>query len=420
MFPTRLTLLVLLTIPALWAQTDDLRSSDGLPILQQMSQHYASAGSWHIESTEERTSENEYSRNWTKTVTIGAVSGNKYRFEGHSGVGSAVHISDARTAWDLHPEEHAYTQASAPANVYQPPHMWPTNEQAALDAVNLRKRFAEFSGHYDSAARLPDEVIFQDGTEIPCYVVQVKAAQRKGPKEEGISIDETLWIEKSAWTVRQTVVHQSTFLYSGAARIPLLEDAVTSYRTAELNSAIPEALFHFEPPADARLVAKFSDDVNDVDLTGEAAPEIQLTAANGRLAPLSSYKGKPVLLDFWATWCGPCIASMPDIATLYQEAMPKGLVMLSIDEDEDVKTATDFLVKHGYTWPNTQDDGKIGDAFKKMGIPLFVLLDAQGKIVFYKAGDDDAGLRKAIAALGPQFASLALEQKPQTCRTASK
>jgi thiol-disulfide isomerase/thioredoxin len=290
----------------------------------------------------------------------------------------------------------------------------------ALEAVNLRKRFAEFSGHYNSATRLPDEALFQGGAEILCYVAQVKAAQRKGPKEDGISLDETLWIDKSTWTVRQTLVHQSTYLYSGAARIPLLEDAVTSYRTADLNSPIPESLFHFEPPADARLVAKFSDDVNDVDMTGEAAPDIQLTAANGRPAPLSSYKGKPVLLDFWATWCGPCIASMPNMARLYQEAMPKGLVMLSVDEDEDVKTATDFLVKHGYTWPNTQDDGKIGDAFKKMGIPLFVLLDAQGKIVFYKAGDDDVGLRKAITSLGPEFASLALEQKTQPGNTATK
>jgi thiol-disulfide isomerase/thioredoxin len=391
-----------------------------LPILQQMSEHYASAGSWHIGATEERTSENEYSRGWGKTVMIGAVSGNKYHYEGHSELGSSFHISDAKTAWDLHLDEHAYTQASAPANGYQPPHILPTNEQAAFEAVNLRKGFAEFSGHYNSAARLPDEVIFQGGTEIPCYVVQVKAAQRKGPKEGGFSLDETLWIDKSAWTVRQTVVHQSTFLYSGAARIPLVEDAVTSYSTADLNSAIPESLFHFEPPADAKLVAKFSDDANDVDLTGEAAPEIQLTAANGRLTPLSSYRGKPVLLDFWATWCGPCVTSMPDMARLYQDAMPKGLVMLSVDEDEEVKSATDFLVKHGYTWPNTQDDGKIGDAFKKMGIPLFVLIDAQGKIVFYKAGDDDAGLRKAIAALGPEFASLALEQKTQPCKTASK
>jgi hypothetical protein len=58
--------------------------------------------------------------------------------------------------------------------------------------------------------------------------------------------------------------------------------------------------------------------------------------------------------------------------------------------------------------------------FKKVGIPLFVLIDAQGKIVFYKTGEDDAGMRKALAALGPEFASLAPARKPQPRETASK
>lgn len=109
----------------------------------------------------------------------------------------------------------------------------------------------------------------------------------------------------------------------------------------------------------------------------------------------------------------------PGLAKLAQEATSKGLVMLSVDKDEDEKTAKDFLAKHNYTWPNTQDDGKIGDAFKKNGIPLLVLIDAQGKIVFYKSGADDAELRKTVAGLGPEFASLAAE-KPQPCQMASK
>jgi len=85
--------------------------------------------------------------------------------------------------------------------------------------------------------------------------------------------------------------------------------------------------------------------------------------------------------------------SMPELAKLDQEATPKGLVVLSVDENEDPKTATDFLAKHNYRWLNTQDDGKIGDAFKKEGIPLVVLIDPQGKIVFYKSGAEDAELR---------------------------
>jgi thiol-disulfide isomerase/thioredoxin len=420
MYPARLAILTFLMVPALSAQTTDSQSPDGLHILRQMSEHYAGGGPWYIEAIEERTSQMEYSRQWTKNVMIGAVSGNQYHFEGHSETGSALHISDGKTAWDLHPKEHAYMQEPASAKGYQQPKMSEINEWSAQGAVQLRKDFADLSKHYESATRLPDEVIFARGIEIPCHLVKLDTTQRKGPKAEGFSSTETLWIDKAAWTVRKTVRHDDTFISSGPVRIPMVQDTVTTYEIAELNGPVPDALFHLEPPADAKLVSKFNDGFGGPDLTGEAAPDVQLVGANGKQVPLSSYRGKPVLLDLWATWCAPCVASMPMLAELNREAAPKGLVTLSVDEDEEPNDATDFLAKNRYTWPNTHDDGKIGDAFKKTGIPLIVLIDAQGKIVFYDAGGDDAGLRKALASLGPEYASLAAPQKPSPCETASK
>jgi thiol-disulfide isomerase/thioredoxin len=290
------------------------------------------------------------------------------------------------------------------------------DEGAAWSAWRLRKELADFSKHYSAADRLPDAVLFQEGIAIPSYVVRVSTAQSKGPKSEAYSLDETLWIDKTTWAVRKTVAHENTTLGVGGARIPVVQDTVTTYETAHLNTAVPEALFQFAPPQDAKLVEKFAN-TPGLNLTGETAPDVQLVAADGKAVPLSSYRGKPVLLDFWATWCGPCVASMPRLAKLQQEAAPKGLVMLSVDMDEEGKTANDFLAKHHYTWPNTHDDGKIGDAFDRGGIPLVVLIDAQGKIVYYQSGEDDDALRKALAGLGPPFAGL---DKEQPCLTASR
>ena len=417
-FPMRLASFTLLAVSTVSAQSADTPAPDGLAILQQMSDRYAKAGSWYIVATEERSSQTEYSRNWAKTVTVAASSGNRYHYEGHSQDGSALHISDGKTAWNLHPEEHTYTEEPASATGYQSPKEIQMNEMAAWSAGNLRKQLADFSRHYSSADRLPDAVLFQDGIAIPSYVVRVTTAQRKGPKSEAYSLEETLWIDKTTWAVRKTVAHENTFLGVGSGRIPLVQDTVTTYQTAQFNTAVPEALFQFVPLQDAKLVAKFPD-TPGANLTGETAPEVQLVAADGRKVPLSSYRGEPVLLDFWATWCAPCRASLPRLAKLQQEAAPKGLVMLSVDEDEEAKTANDFLAKNHYTWPNTQDDGKIGDAFNKGGIPLVVLIDAQGKIVLYQNGDygNDDALRKALAGLGPQFAGL--ETEP-LCQTASR
>lgn len=426
MRPAWLVLMTFLAVPVVFGQSGETASPaastgtpGGLAILTQMSQRYANAGSWYLQATEEQTSGNEYGHNWSKMVMVSAVSGNKYHYESHEQGGSGFEVSDGKTAWELRVEARQYTQKPAPANGYQQPKTWVMGEGDVYRAVAMKKVLAGFSSQFTTATRLQDETIFQDGMAVACYVVRVSSDQRKGPKVEGFSSEETLWIDKATWTVRKTVEHQNTFLFAGGARIPLVMDTVTVYEKAELNSAVPEALFRFEPPADAKLVAKFNPRIG-ADLTGEMAPDVQVADANGSKVSLASVRGKPVLLDFWATWCAPCVASLPKLAEINREGASKGLVVLSVDEDEEAKTAADFLAAHKYSWPNSHDDGKIAGAFKETGIPLLVLIDAQGKIVFYESGEDEIGLRKALAGLGPEFASLAQEQSPGPCKAGSK
>lgn len=419
MSAARLALLTLLATPLLHAQNDSL---DGLSLLQQMSQHYASATSWYIEAAEERTIENESCSLSNNTSLIGAESGNEYHYESRTPTGSALHISDGVIAWDFHSGTHEYRKQSAPGGGYTPDQNPYAAEVTIPQAMRLRKDFGDMAKLYSSATRMPDEVLHDTGFDLPCYVVRVTNADRKGPRTSEESKTDTLWIDRQTMVVLRREQREDFFVMAGTVNAPITIDSITRFSTVQLTAPLTKVLFHFHPPADAEFVAKFSHRRRSgLDMIGQFAPDVQLVAANGASVSLWSYRGKPVLLDFWATWCQPCIESFPKLAELAKETAPKGLVLLGVDEDKEEKKATDFLAKHNYTWPNTHDDGTLHQAFNRLGIPLVVLIDAQGEIVFYGSGEDDHSLRTAIAALGPEYASLAPAPKPQdACDIASK
>ena len=141
-------------------------------------------------------------------------------------------------------------------------------------------------------------------------------------------------------------------------------------------------------------------------MVGKTAPELSFTAPDGKKIDLSSYRGQPVLIDFWATWCGPCLLSMPSLSRIYNDFKARGLAVISVDQDSVPDGATEYLARHHYAWTNYHDtDSKLYHAFKSDGIPLTVLIDAQGKIVYYESGEDEISLRKAIASLGVKTSS---------------
>ena len=113
----------------------------------------------------------------------------------------------------------------------------------------------------------------------------------------------------------------------------------------------------------------------------KAAANFSLPDSDGVKVALVDYKGKVVLLNFWATWCPPCRREMPDMEKLYQLLSQKGLVVLAVS-DEKRETVEDFLKKQNYTFPVLLDpDGKVNAAFGIEGIPNSFLFDRQGKLL---------------------------------------
>ena len=146
----------------------------------------------------------------------------------------------------------------------------------------------------------------------------------------------------------------------------------------------------------------------NAELLGKVAPDVKLKSEDGKVVSLSSYRVKPVLIDVWATWCGPCLAMVPEMKKLNSDLSAHGVVLLSVDVEDDPNTANTFLKSKEATWQNLHDaDNSMRSAFHAgSAVPWQVFIDSDGKVAFCHHEEDIDNLRAAIAALGSQYSSI--------------
>ena len=121
---------------------------------------------------------------------------------------------------------------------------------------------------------------------------------------------------------------------------------------------------------------------------------------HGEMQSLGALNGKVVFLNFWATWCGPCVAEMPSMEALYNRYKEKGFEILAVNCMEGEKEVIAFMKDNGLSFPAALDvEGKVGAAYGIQAIPTTFILDRDGKIIVRLVGSIDWNTEKIHAAI---------------------
>jgi len=336
-------------------------------VLKRVAEAYGNLTSaeFEFEDADQSTSQSTATRSKSLTHLLISSSG-RLREETSIGREHAIKISDGKTVWTYFPESNQYE-------------MYPAGDQRSSIVDGYRSIDQVLgSTSVTGTERLGD---------VDCTLVKIK-------RPNSIRI---LWIDpKTSFILKDDATR--------TVSAPPNSETFNSVRTfliARVLPSVDERQFSFDPK---KVQAKAREELQRkarTESVGTQAPDFTLYDLENKPIKLSELKGKVVLLDFWATWCAPCRAAMPDLELLHRDFKDKGLVVLGVDSEE-AKDQTAFFDKFGYTFHSLVDpEEQVKNLFAVGGIPTTVLIDRKGTIRVFEMGTSSyASLREAIRKIG--------------------
>jgi thiol-disulfide isomerase/thioredoxin/Cu/Ag efflux protein CusF len=274
---------------------------------------------------------------------------------------------------------------------------------ALLQDAGLMAQLPDLAAAVQSTAVRGEEALVVGARTFACWIVEKRYGTIEVPAQAMTLRDatETLWIAKAEHVTLKNVVRAKVTFASGGSRAEIVQ--TTSTLALTLDEDLPDTMFAFTPPKDATQIADWSlPGMSRPDVLSKPVQPLQADTIDGGKLDLAALRGRVVLLDFWATWCGPCKVELPILEKLQKELSGDGLSVIGITAGEEPAVVADFLKKMGITFPTAalDEDHAFLRRFAISGFPTTVLIDRDGTVVSYEVGgQSETSLRAQIASL---------------------
>lgn len=273
---------------------------------------------------------------------------------------------------------------------------------AAVLALSTLGQFGAAGAEADKAVK----IITENHIDSPKLKDVVRMAGRMGPTGQKL-------LEAASTKATDKTVKGTALYLIGTGLAEQADDAPNEKAAADLSDRAVKALEEAAAVApDVRvgretIAESVKNEVTAIKTlgVGKPAPEVESTGLDEKKAKLSDYRGKVVLLDIWATWCGPCRAMIPHERELVKKLEGKPFVLLSVSADDDLKTLKEFLEKEQMPWAHWWDgaDQKVLKAYRVKAFPTMYLIGADGVVRKKWVGSPgnevlDKAVEEAVAA----------------------
>jgi peroxiredoxin/outer membrane lipoprotein-sorting protein len=349
-------------------ETPNTNDESARRLLKKVSETYSNLATAEFEFEEAGQYTDEATATRSKSIShMWISSSSKWKVATSGSRERVIEIADGKALWTFFPESNQYTVYPA-GNLRSPI----VDRYRSIDKVHG-------SGAITGSERLGD---------FDCTVVKIERPNNV----------RTLWISTKTNFILKD---ESTETPPSAPANSTTINSVTTFSVARVLTTVDEQLFSFDP---RKLQAKPRDELLQQapsTSVGTRAPDFALFDLENKPIRLSELKGKVVLLDFWASWCVPCRAELPNVELLHRDFKDKGLIVLGVDDEESNDQAA-FLGKFGYTFRSLVDRREqVKNLYKVGGIPTTLLIDREGTIqVFEPGGASYDSLRDAVRKVG--------------------